>query len=128
MRTDRLAVAMLLAAAGGLGAQAPPSGVATGPLIELSEAGKRVRVLFRIWLDNAWTIDRNQRDCPDGQADVELGSQQPVIDPRRPAAPKIPTEYLEWVLPKLSDLPVNRGKGHLETMTPMAYAAALVTT
>jgi transposase len=35
-----------------------------------------------------------------------------------------PDDYLEWVLPKLSDLPVNRGKGHLETLTPMAYAAA----
>jgi transposase len=39
-----------------------------------------------------------------------------------------PNEYLEWVLPKLSDLPVNRGKGHLETLTPMAYAAARTAT
>ena len=35
-----------------------------------------------------------------------------------------PEEYLTWVLPKLSDLPVNRGKGHLGTLTPMAYAEA----
>jgi transposase len=35
-----------------------------------------------------------------------------------------PDDYLEWVLPKLSDLPVNRGKGHLATLTPMAYAEA----
>lgn len=34
-----------------------------------------------------------------------------------------PDQYLTWVLPKLSDLPVNRGKGHLNTLTPMAYAA-----
>ncbi|MEO0631446.1 MAG: IS66 family transposase, partial [Planctomycetota bacterium] len=33
-----------------------------------------------------------------------------------------PDDYLQWVLPKLSDLPVNRGKGHLRTLTPMAYA------
>lgn len=33
-----------------------------------------------------------------------------------------PFEYLAWVLPKLSDLPVNRGRGHLATLTPMAYA------
>ena len=39
-----------------------------------------------------------------------------------------PDAYLEWVLPKLSDLPVNRGKGHLETLTPMAYAAACAAT
>jgi len=35
-----------------------------------------------------------------------------------------PDDYLAWVLPKLSDLPVNRGKGHLGTLTPMAYAEA----
>lgn len=35
-----------------------------------------------------------------------------------------PFAYLEWVLPKLSDLPVNRGKGTLASLTPMAYAAA----
>ena len=39
-----------------------------------------------------------------------------------------PDTYLAWVLPKLSDLPVNRGKGHLETLTPMAYAAARAAT
>ena len=39
-----------------------------------------------------------------------------------------PDAYLAWVLPKLSDLPVNRGKGHLRTLTPMAYAAGLATT
>ena len=33
-----------------------------------------------------------------------------------------PFDYLAWVLPKLSDLPVNRGRGHLGALTPMAYA------
>ena len=33
-----------------------------------------------------------------------------------------PFDYLAWVLPKLSDLPVNRGRGHLGSLTPMAYA------
>ena len=35
-----------------------------------------------------------------------------------------PFDYLAWVLPQLSDLPVNRGKGTLASLTPMAYAAA----
>ena len=39
-----------------------------------------------------------------------------------------PDEYLEWVLPKLPDLPVNRGKGHLATLTPMAYADRVTAT
>ncbi len=33
-----------------------------------------------------------------------------------------PFDYLAWVLPRLSDLPVNRGKGHLHLLTPMAFA------
>ena len=33
-----------------------------------------------------------------------------------------PFDYLAWVLPKLSDLPVNRGRGHLSDLTPMAFA------
>ena len=32
-----------------------------------------------------------------------------------------PWDYLAWVLPKLSDLPVNRGKGHLNSLTPWSY-------
>ena len=32
-----------------------------------------------------------------------------------------PWDYLAWVLPQLSDLPVNRGKGHLDSLTPWAY-------
>ena len=32
-----------------------------------------------------------------------------------------PWDYLAWVLPQLSDLPVNRGKGHLNSLTPWAY-------
>lgn len=39
-----------------------------------------------------------------------------------------PFEYLAWVLPRLSDLPVNRGCGHLNTLTPMAYASSLAAT
>lgn len=35
-----------------------------------------------------------------------------------------PFDYLAWVLPQLSDLPVNQGKGTLASLTPMAYAAA----
>ena len=32
-----------------------------------------------------------------------------------------PWDYLAWVLPRLSDLPVNRGQGHLNSLTPWAY-------
>ena len=40
--------------------------------IELSRALKSVRVSFRAWLHNAWTVDRNQPNCPDGHADFKL--------------------------------------------------------
>lgn len=39
-----------------------------------------------------------------------------------------PFEYLAWVLPKLSDLPVNRGRGHLSDLTPMSYAMRMTPT
>ena len=35
-----------------------------------------------------------------------------------------PYSYLVDVLPRLSDLPVNRGKGHLKTLTPWAWQEA----
>ena len=34
-----------------------------------------------------------------------------------------PWEYMADVLPRLSDLPVNRGRGHLKTLTPWAWTA-----
>ena len=37
-----------------------------------------------------------------------------------------PFEYLAWVLPKMSDLPINRGKGHLDTLTPWSYRDSLL--
>jgi hypothetical protein len=33
-----------------------------------------------------------------------------------------PFDYLADVLPRLSDLPVNRGAGHLATLTPSRWA------
>jgi len=41
--------------------------------------------------------------------------QRLAIDPR---------SYLKDVLPRLSDLPVNRGKGHLNTLTPWGWQEA----
>lgn len=38
-----------------------------------------------------------------------------------------PFEYLAWVLPQLSDLPVNRRKGHLDTLTPWGYRKLMST-
>jgi predicted MPP superfamily phosphohydrolase len=40
--------------------------------IELHSEPRRVRVLFRAWVGNAWIIDRNQPGCPDGKADFDL--------------------------------------------------------
>ena len=36
-----------------------------------------------------------------------------------------PWNYLAWVLPKLTDPPINRGKGHLNTLTPWTYKERL---
>ena len=46
-------------------------------------------MLFRAWLHNAWTIDRNQPGCPDGHADFELAAPAlppPLVD-RQPPNP-----------------------------------------
>jgi hypothetical protein len=54
------------------------------------------------------------------RASAQVGSP-----PRTPAhwAPRL-LPNRAWVLPQLSDLPVNRGKGTLASLTPLAYAAA----
>ena len=73
--------------------------------IELTPAGKRVRVLFRAWLHNSWTIDRNQPGCPEGQADFDLGAPPPSARAaQRPAVPEIPSEYLEWLRRTCADV------------------------
>lgn len=64
--------------------------------IELSPAGKHVRVHFRAWLDNAWIVDRNRSSG--GHADFELAAQplpKPVAG--RSARPEVPPEYLAWL-------------------------------
>jgi hypothetical protein len=66
--------------------------------IELSPDGKLVRVRFRAWLRNAWTIDRNQAGCHEGFADFELSRERPSRQvSKRTPAPEIPTEYLDWL-------------------------------
>ncbi|MFZ1415544.1 MAG: HEAT repeat domain-containing protein [Defluviicoccus sp.] len=40
--------------------------------VELSCPGKRVRIRFRMWKDNAWIVDRNPPSGPGGYADFEL--------------------------------------------------------
>ena len=42
--------------------------------IELWPKPKRVKVLFRAWLHNAWAIDRNQPGCPEGAAVYDLST------------------------------------------------------
>ena len=79
--------------------------------IELSPTGKRIRVRFCAWLHNAWTIDRNQPNCPDGHANFELdarptdrGSSQGTMPSLRTApklgrlygdVPNLPLRYVE---------------------------------
>ncbi len=66
--------------------------------IELSPTDKRVRVLYRARLHNAWTVDRNQPGCTDGHADFDLSAQpRPEHRTARSAAPPIPPEYLTWL-------------------------------
>src|SRR5512144_3325908 len=60
--------------------------------IELSRSGKHVRVLFRAWLHNAWTVDRNQPNCPDGQADFDPAAPPTPRVAGRPTVAEIPAE------------------------------------
>jgi hypothetical protein len=74
--------------------------------IELAPGDKRVRVLFRAWLHNAWTVDRNQPNCPEGHAEFDLGAEP---EPKRVSgrsakrvsgrskAPEVPHQYLKWL-------------------------------
>ncbi len=55
--------------------------------IDLYSQPRRVKVLYRAWIQGAWTIDRNQPGCPDGDATFELplsgpggGGSQPTGD------------------------------------------------
>jgi hypothetical protein len=41
--------------------------------IELYAEPRRVRVLFRLWNEGAWQVDRNQPGCPDGEMDLPMG-------------------------------------------------------
>ncbi len=64
--------------------------------IELWPNPKRVRVLFRAWVKGAWSVDRNQPGCPDGEATFDLAaapSRQGTAPPTAP--PADPRKYLE---------------------------------
>ena len=47
--------------------------------IELHPRPRRVKVRFRAWIQSAWTIDRNQPGCPNGEAEFALRSA-PIPD------------------------------------------------
>jgi formylglycine-generating enzyme required for sulfatase activity len=66
--------------------------------IELWPRPKRVRVLFRAWIQGAWAVDRNQPGCTDGTADfpLQLGAEPTHARPA-PAAPTRPPDYLAWL-------------------------------
>jgi formylglycine-generating enzyme required for sulfatase activity/predicted MPP superfamily phosphohydrolase len=63
--------------------------------IELSPEGKRVRVHFRAWLHNAWTIDRNQPGCPEGWAQFDLRAQPATPKGKRDEPP--PADFRKYL-------------------------------
>ena len=97
--------------------------------IQLSPTGKRVRVHFRAWLHNAWTIDRNQPDCPEGWTEFDLGTPVQVApDPGHPAAPVIPPAYLQWLQRTCADVSLlgqEVQKGQAITLSQV-YVPALI--
>ena len=62
--------------------------------IELLPA-KRVRVLFRAWLHDAWTVDRNQPGCPEGRAEFDLGAQPATPKGKRDEPP--PADFRKYL-------------------------------
>ncbi|MDG4550168.1 MAG: metallophosphoesterase [Candidatus Contendobacter sp.] len=42
--------------------------------IELHSRPRRIKILYRLWIQGEWDIDRNQRGCPNGEADFCLPS------------------------------------------------------
>ena len=66
--------------------------------IELSPEQKRLRVLYRAWLHNAWSIDRNQPGCPEGFADFVLDApRQRKRGGGKAKPPEVPAAYLDWL-------------------------------
>ena len=100
--------------------------------VELSPAGKRVRVMFRLWKDNAWTIDRNQSNCPDGHADFDLDAPPPSSSDKKasPVSADIPSEYLDWLRRTCADVSLlgqDIQQGHAITLNHVYVAGAHAT-
>lgn len=74
--------------------------------IELSrtETSKKIRVLYRLWQQNAWTIDRNQPNCPDGHAEFELYEGAASAKTEGTQAPVVPEAYAEWLWSKCASI------------------------
>jgi formylglycine-generating enzyme required for sulfatase activity len=73
--------------------------------IELQPTPRRVRVLFRAWIEGAWTIDRNQPGCPDGAADFDLAPAPPITGREPP--PADPTRYLDTLWEDTANLAIR---------------------
>lgn len=61
--------------------------------IELYPRPRRVKVLYRAWIQGAWIIDRNQPNCSAGDATFELplsGTGRAVAAHSQPAISKVP--------------------------------------
>ena len=68
-------------------------------------APRRVRVLFRAWVQGAWQVDRNQHGCPDGIAEFRLDEPtDPAAAPASPARPQVPPVYQAWLRQRLSGM------------------------
>ncbi|SUS07912.1 Sulphatase-modifying factor protein (modular protein) [uncultured Defluviicoccus sp.] len=94
--------------------------------IELSPTNRRVRVLYRIWDKNAWSIDRNQPGCPAGDADFDLGAPKQIdLGLGHQAAPTIPPEYLEWLRRNLERMELLGAKEGRSVTLNHVYVPAL---
>jgi len=82
--------------------------------IELWSEPKRVRVLFRSWINGAWSVDRNQPGCPDGTAEFDLHIPE---GGDRPPIPADPYQYMKDLYDAtghidIRGLAVSSGKAH----------------
>ena len=71
--------------------------------------------VFRRWVDPSVLVEEEIRDFGGRYGPLDADSSRSTYD-------SASTAYLDWVLPKLSTLPVNHGKDHLDSPMPWPRA------